>query len=51
MGMKYYGVNEMPGYSVPATEHSIMTSLGIDALYDRSNDAFAIYNVNILKIK
>jgi hypothetical protein len=30
---------------------SIMTSLGIDALYDRSNDAFAIYNVNILKIK
>jgi len=29
---------------------SIMTSLGIDALYDRSNDAFAIYNVNILKI-
>ena len=30
---------------------SIMTSLGIDGLYDRSNDAFAIYNVNILKIK
>jgi hypothetical protein len=29
---------------------SIMTSLGIDALYDRSNDAFAIYNVNILNI-
>jgi len=29
---------------------SIMTSLGIDALYDRSNDAFAVYNVNILKI-
>jgi hypothetical protein len=28
---------------------SIMTSLGIDALYDRSNDAFAIYNINILK--
>jgi hypothetical protein len=28
---------------------SIMTSLGIDALYDRSNDAFAIYKINILK--
>jgi hypothetical protein len=30
---------------------SIMTSLGIDALYDRSNDAFAVYNVSILNIK
>jgi hypothetical protein len=29
---------------------SIMTSLGIDALYDRSNDAFAVYSVKILKI-
>jgi len=27
---------------------SIMTSLGIDALYDRSNDAFAVYSVKIL---
>jgi hypothetical protein len=30
---------------------SIMTSLGIDALYDRSNDAFAVYNLDILKNK
>jgi hypothetical protein len=29
---------------------SIINSFGIDALYDRSNDAFAVYNVNILKI-
>lgn len=29
----------------------IMNSLGIDALYDRSNDAFAVYNINILKLK
>jgi hypothetical protein len=29
----------------------IMKSLGIDALYDRSNDAFAIYNINILELK
>lgn len=29
---------------------SIMTSLGIDALYDRSNDAFAVYNLNTLNI-
>jgi hypothetical protein len=36
------GVDEFP---------SIMTSLGIDGLYDRSNDAFSIYNVNILKNK
>jgi hypothetical protein len=28
----------------------IMKSLGIDALYDRSNDAFAVYNTNILKL-
>jgi hypothetical protein len=27
----------------------IMTSLGIDALYDRSNDAFSVYNLDILK--
>lgn len=26
--MDYYGVAEMPAFSVPATEHSIMTSLG-----------------------
>jgi len=30
---------------------SIINSFGIDALYDRSNDAFAVYNLNILKIK
>jgi hypothetical protein len=29
----------------------IMTSLGIDALYDRSNEAFAVYNLKILKQK
>jgi nicotinamide phosphoribosyltransferase len=28
LGMKYYNINEMLGYSVPATEHSIMTSFG-----------------------
>lgn len=28
----------------------IMKSFGIDALYDRSNDAFAIYNLKILSI-
>jgi hypothetical protein len=29
----------------------IMKSLGIDAVYDRSNDAFAVYNLNVLKLK
>jgi len=29
---------------------SIMNSFGIDALYDRSNDAFAVYNLKILSI-
>jgi nicotinamide phosphoribosyltransferase len=28
LGMKYYNINEMLGVSVPATEHSIMTSFG-----------------------
>jgi nicotinamide phosphoribosyltransferase len=28
LGIKYYNINEMLGYSVPATEHSIMTSFG-----------------------
>ena len=37
---KYLGNDNLP---------SIMTRLKIDALYDRSNDAFAIYNINILK--
>jgi hypothetical protein len=30
---------------------SIMKFLGVDAIYDRSNDAFAVYNLDILKIK
>jgi hypothetical protein len=38
----YMGFDEFP---------SIMKSLGIDALYDRSNDAFSVYNINILKLK
>lgn len=38
---KFMGFDEFP---------SIMTSLGIDALYDRSNDAFAVYNLNTLNI-
>jgi hypothetical protein len=38
----FMGIDEFP---------LIMKSLGIDALYDRSNDAFAIYNINILELK
>jgi hypothetical protein len=38
----FMGIDEFP---------LIMKSLGIDALYDRSNDAFAIYNINILEFK
>ena len=30
LGIKDYGVRDMPGFSVPATEHSIMTSYGMD---------------------
>lgn len=29
---------------------NIMKKLGIDAMYDRSNDAFAVYNINILRL-
>lgn len=36
---KYLGNDNLP---------SIMVRLGVDGLYDRSNDAFAIYNINIL---
>jgi hypothetical protein len=36
---KYLGNDNLP---------NIMVRLGVDALYDRSNDAFAIYNINIL---
>jgi hypothetical protein len=39
---KYLGNDNLP---------NIMIRLGVDALYDRSNDAFAVYNINILKIK
>lgn len=38
---KYLGNDNLP---------SIMVRLGVDALYDRSNDAFAVYNLNILNI-
>jgi hypothetical protein len=38
---KYMGFDEYP---------HIMRSLGIDAIYDRSNDAFAVYNLNTLKL-
>jgi hypothetical protein len=37
----WMGFDELP---------SIMNSFGIDAIYDRSNDAFAVYNLNILSI-
>jgi hypothetical protein len=30
---------------------SIMKFLGVDAIYDRSNDAFAVYNLDILNNK
>jgi len=36
---KYLGNDNLP---------NIMVRLGVDTLYDRSNDAFAIYNINIL---
>jgi hypothetical protein len=39
---KYLGSDNIP---------NIMKRLGVDALYDRSNDAFAVYNLDILKIK
>jgi hypothetical protein len=38
----FMGIDEFP---------LIMKSLGIDALYDRSNDAFAIYNIKTLELK
>jgi hypothetical protein len=37
----FMGIDEFP---------LIMKSLGIDALYDRSNDAFAIYNIKTLEL-
>jgi hypothetical protein len=37
----FMGIDEFP---------IIMKSLGIDALYDRSNDAFAIYNIKTLEL-
>jgi hypothetical protein len=39
---KYLGSDNIP---------NIMKRLGVDALYDRSNDAFAVYNLDILKNK
>lgn len=37
----YMGRDEFP---------EIMKSLGVDAVYDRSNDAFAVYNIDILEL-
>ena len=38
---RYMGFDEFP---------NIMKEKGIDALYDRSNDAFAVYNLEALKL-
>ena len=46
--LKYKG-RELSGWMGFDELPNIMKSFGIDALYDRSNDAFAVYNLNILK--
>lgn len=46
--LKYKG-REISGWMGFDELPNIMKSFGIDALYDRSNDAFAVYNLNILK--
>lgn len=41
---RYYGADEMPGFSIPAAEHSTMTSWGRDreaAAYENMLDSFA----------
>lgn len=38
----WMGFDELP---------NIMKSFGIDALYDRSNDAFAVYNLDVLELE
>ena len=48
--LKYKG-RELSGLMGFDELPNIMKSFGIDALYDRSNDAFAVYNLNTLNIR
>lgn len=47
--LKYKG-RELSGWMGFDELPIIMNSFGIDAMYDRSNDAFAVYNLKILKL-
>lgn len=48
--MDYYGMADMPAFSVPATEHSIMTALGVDGEMDIVEDLLNKYPTGILSL-
>lgn len=48
--MDYYNTNEMPAFSVPATEHSIMTSQGRDGEMDLMGQLLDKYPTGILSV-
>jgi len=48
---EFYKKNNIENFLGRDELPKIMMKLGVDALYDRSNDAFAVYNVSILNIK
>lgn len=50
MDWDFYKQNNIEKYLGSDNLPNIMNHLGVDALYDRSNDAFAIYNLKILNI-
>lgn len=48
--MDYYNTEEMPGYSVNASEHSIMCSLGVDGEMDVFGNMLDEYPTGILSV-
>jgi hypothetical protein len=48
---EFYQKNKLENYLGDDKLPQIMQKIGIDALYDRSMDAFVVYNLNILKLK
>ena len=48
--MKYYGATEVPAYSVPASEHSVMTSEGEDGEFNVVERLLNKYPTGILSV-
>lgn len=47
---QFYGADEMPGFSVPATEHSVMTALGREGEFEQVERLLKLYPTGILSV-